>query len=221
MPESYAPLDARRQAVTIVFAGIALVSIAAVIVDVLDLAILDRLIAGEDVTDAELNADDARMRLVGLLQFAAYIAGAVVFIRWLHRAYRNVDSVAPQERRYGHGWAIGAWFVPILSLWRPKQVVNDVWRAGGGDGPGALLWFWWAVFLVSGWAGNIALRSFLNDDTPAARPPGRPRRRDRYAAAGPHRGRVGGARAPGGRARVGPSGGRARVAVPCATPPTI
>jgi hypothetical protein len=166
MPEPYVSLDGRRQAVTIVFAGIALVSVAAVIVDVLDLAILDRLIAGEDVTDAQLSADDTRMSLAGLLQFAAYIAGAVVFIRWLHRAYLNVDSVAPQERRYGHGWAIGGWFVPILALWRPKQVINDVWRAGGSDGPGALLWFWWAVFLVSGWAGNIALRSLLHDDTP-------------------------------------------------------
>jgi hypothetical protein len=166
MPESYVPLDGRRQAVTIVFAGIAVVSVAAVVIDILDVSILNRLIAGETVTDAELNADDGRMRLVGLLQFAAYIAGAVVFIRWMHRAYLNVDAVAPQERRYGHGWAIGSWFVPFLNLWRPKQIANDIWRAGGSDEPGALLWFWWAVYLVSGWAGNIALRSYLHDDTP-------------------------------------------------------
>ncbi len=42
-----------------------------------------------------------------------------------------MDAVAPTERRYGHGWAIGGWFVPILNFWRPMQVVNDVWRAGG------------------------------------------------------------------------------------------
>jgi hypothetical protein len=165
MPESYVPLDGRRQAVTIVFTLLVVVSIGAVIADALDLALLDRLIAGEEVSDSQLDADDSRMALAGLLQLVAYIAGAIVFIRWLHRAYRNVDVIARPERRYGHGWAIGAWFVPFLNLWRPKQIVNDVWRAGGSE-PGALLWFWWAVFLISGWVGNIALRSYLHDDTP-------------------------------------------------------
>ena len=165
MPESYVPLAGRRQAVTIVFAAIAVVCAAAVVVDIADLAILDRLIAGENVTDAELNADDERMRLVGLLQFAGLIAGAIVFIRWMHGAYRNVDVVAPQERRYGHGWAIGSWFVPFLNLWRPKQIANDIWRAGGSGGPGALLWLWWTVFVVSNWAANIAIRSYLSDDS--------------------------------------------------------
>ena len=166
MPASYQSLEGRRQAVTIVFAAIAVISVAAVVVDLLDIAILDRLIAGETVTDAELNADDTRMGLVGLLQFVGLVAGAIVFIRWMHRAYQNVDAVAPQERRYGHGWAaIGSWFVPFLNLWRPKQIANDIWRAGGSGGPGALLWFWWTDFVVSNWAANVAVRSYLSDDT--------------------------------------------------------
>jgi hypothetical protein len=148
-----------------VFAAVAVLSVAAVVSDVMELRLLDRLIAGEQVSDAELTSDDNRQRVIGLLQFVGYFSAAVVFIRWLHRAYHNVDAVAPQERRYGHGWAIGAWFVPILALWRPKQIVNDVWRAGGTDGPGALLWFWWAAFLLSSWAGNIAVGSYVSDET--------------------------------------------------------
>src|SRR5919108_281392 len=130
MPESYVPLDGRRQAVTIVFAGIVLVSAVAVVGDVLELRLLDRIVAGESVTAAEATSNDSRQALIGVLQIAATIAGAIVFIRWLHRAYKNIDVVARDQRRYGHGWAIGSWFVPILNLWRPKQVVNDVWRAG-------------------------------------------------------------------------------------------
>ena len=50
-----------------------------------------------------------------------------------------------QGLRYGNGWAIGAWFVPILSLVRPKQMANEIWRgsergvdlAGGEAGRGA------------------------------------------------------------------------------------
>jgi hypothetical protein len=68
------------------------------------------------VGNAELERNDARQQLVGLAQLALWIACAIAFIRWLRAAYRNVDVVAPGLRRHGHGWAIGGWFVPILSL---------------------------------------------------------------------------------------------------------
>jgi Domain of unknown function (DUF4328) len=82
---------------------------------------------------------------------------AIVFIGWLHAAYRNVDVVAPSERRFGHGWAIGSWFVPFFNLVRPKSIANDVWRAGGKDAadarPGGLLACWWGAWLL----GNFIL----------------------------------------------------------------
>ena len=31
--------------------------------------------------------------------------------------------------RYRPWWAVGAWLLPVFSLFRPKQVLNDVWRA--------------------------------------------------------------------------------------------
>jgi hypothetical protein len=170
MPENYEPLDGRRQAVTIIFILIVAASIAALVSDLLEINLLDRVIAGEDVTDAEATANDNRQGLVGLLQFVALVAGAIVFIRWLTAAYRNTDVVSPGTRRYGHGWAIGAWFVPFLNLWRPKQIVNDVWRAGGRDAsdaePGALLVWWWSAFVISNWLANIGVRSWFGDETP-------------------------------------------------------
>jgi hypothetical protein len=113
-------------------------------------------------------AGDDRQSMIGLLQFGAYIAGAIVLIRWLHGAYKNVDVVARPERRYGHGWAIGGWFVPIMNFWRPKQVVNDVWRAGGRSPedtePGWLLLLWWTAFVVGGVADRVASRLWGSAD---------------------------------------------------------
>lgn len=169
MPESYLPLGARQKAVTIVFSLIALLAVMAVVSDALELQLYDRIIAGEDVTTAEGEASDARQGAIGLAQFVFFVAGAVVFIRWLHAAYKNVDVVAPNERRYGHGWAIGSWFVPFLNLWRPKQIVNDVWRAGAatrGDAePGKLLLAWWSLWVISNWVDNVAFRLYLRNDT--------------------------------------------------------
>ena len=81
-----------------------------------------------------------------------------------------MDVVAAAERRYTHGWAIGAWFVPILNLWRPKQVINDVWRAGGRDAgdaePGWLLLSWWLLWMFADVALRIAGSRYGAAETP-------------------------------------------------------
>ena len=104
---------------------------------------------------------------MGWVQWTLWIAGAIAFIMWLYRAYQNVDATDPGRRRYGHGWAIGSWFVPILNLWRPKQIVNDVWRAGQNPGdPGFLLIAWWLLWLANGFVASSARRVYNNAGTP-------------------------------------------------------
>jgi hypothetical protein len=169
MPEHYIPLRGRVQAVTIVFVILALVCAAAVWSGVLELRLMDRIIAGGEITEAEATSNDDRQRMFGLVQFGLGIAAAVVFIRWLYAAYQNIQIVAPAERRYSPGWAIGSWFVPIMNLFRPKQMVNDVWRAGGKDvqdaQPGWLLLSWWLFWLVGNFAVNAAARSYNDAET--------------------------------------------------------
>src|SRR3712207_1026141 len=104
------------------------IDLAAVWSGLLELDLLDRLAAGEQVPPDQIDFNDTRQALIGFAQLAFYIVAAIFFIAWFHRGYRNVDAIGPQWRRHGTGWAIGGWFVPILSLWRPKQIVNDMWR---------------------------------------------------------------------------------------------
>jgi hypothetical protein len=161
----YVSLDGRLKAIKIVFPLIVAISIIAAISDASEISLLNRVIANEDVSEATLNANDSRQAVIGLAQFVLYVAGAVVFIRWLRQGYRNIDAIRAGTRRYGHGWAIWGWFVPFLNLWRPKEIINDVWRAGGTQPPALLAW-WWAAFLITGWLGNIAVRAGFSDDTP-------------------------------------------------------
>jgi hypothetical protein len=71
------------------------------------------------------------------------------------------------ERRYRTGWALGAWFVPILALFRPKQIANDIWRLRPGDQPPPLLAWWWGAFLIFSWANGFVVRAFFRGDTVA------------------------------------------------------
>jgi hypothetical protein len=166
-PGAYAPLRGRLTALKVVFGLMIAVSAVAALSDLLEILLLDRLIAGENVSDSELDNNDIRQGVAGLAQFGAWIACVVIFIMWMFRAYKNVDAVARGARRYDHGWAIGAWFVPILNLFRPKQIINDIWRAGGNQPePPALLAVWWVMWLITNWIANFGLRNAFDGDTP-------------------------------------------------------
>jgi hypothetical protein len=93
-------------------------------------------------------------------------AGGIGFLVWWYRAYSNLPGLTGHSRRYGRGWSIGAWFVPILSLFRPKQIGNDIWRGGDPKARANAQWmslpvdplvhWWWAIYLLAGFVGGIA-----------------------------------------------------------------
>ena len=170
MPASYIPLGGRVRLATIALGVMAVLCAVSIGFGFAEQRTIDRLLAGATVSDAELTAIDDRNLALLPLNIVVWIFAAFAFIRWLRAAYFNVDVVAPVERRYGHGWAIGAWFVPFLNLWRPKQIVNDVWRAGGRDvehaQPGWLLLSWWALWIFADVVLRIAGNSYAQADTP-------------------------------------------------------
>jgi hypothetical protein len=137
---------------------------------------MDRLLDGEDVAPSSLDSDDTHQLAVGVIQFAVYVAAVVFFLRWFYRAYSNLPALGA-EPRLRRGWAIAGWFVPILWLWRPKQIANDIWR---GSDPSVravhlhitktsvtpLLTVWWAAWIITGTLGFSAAR--LVWDAPTA-----------------------------------------------------
>jgi hypothetical protein len=171
------PLAGRARWATIALAAVILVDLAAIWSDWLEIDLMNRVIDGEDVPLEDLEASDDRQAVVGILQFLLLVITAFFFIRWFHAAYSNLRALGQTDLRYGTGWAIGAWFVPILNLWRPKQIANDIWR---GSDPNAapltkaswddigvplFLGAWWAAWIVSGILGNIVGRLWLSTET--------------------------------------------------------
>jgi hypothetical protein len=153
-------LESRAKWARALLVIVALLDVVAVVSDVAEYRLL-----GTDFTDDQANANDLRQGAIGVAQVALLIATAVFFIRWFQRAYDHVE-VLGGERRFGGGWATGAWFVPILNLWRPKQIANDIWHAGEPRRADAtLLGWWWAAFLSSNWLSQAAARLAFRGDT--------------------------------------------------------
>ncbi|MEU9863821.1 DUF4328 domain-containing protein [Streptomyces sp. NPDC047971] len=108
------------------------------------------------------------------LQVIVQLALTVVFIVWFHRVRKNAGVFAPDVHRGGPGWAIGAWFVPIASLWWPRSVAVGTWRAsrrdpyGDGKGEGeslAVLNWWWAFWIMTDAVSLFATSVYDDADT--------------------------------------------------------
>jgi serine/threonine-protein kinase len=112
---------------------------------------------------------------VGLVQAAWFLVTAGLWLAWNRRAYLNLPALGARRLRYRPWWAVGAWLVPVFSLFRPKQLLNDVWRASDPDLPpdqadawrgrpvAELLGWWWLAFLAS-----VLVRSVTTEAVHAA-----------------------------------------------------
>jgi serine/threonine protein kinase len=112
---------------------------------------------------------------VGAVQAAWFPVTAGLWLAWFRRAYLNLPALGARRLRFRPWWAVGAWLLPVFSLFRPKQLLNDIWRASDPDLPpdqaaswrgrpvAELLGWWWLAFVAS-----VLVRSITTDAVHAA-----------------------------------------------------
>jgi hypothetical protein len=129
------------------------------------LVLVDRLEAGEHVSDSHLEAVDALAGHLGLAYWAALALAAIGFIVWFRRAYLNLPAFGPVMADHRPSAPIVCWFIPFVNLVMPYKVASDIWvgserepeRRDPTAGSGILKW-WWAFWIGSGVLGTIVLR---------------------------------------------------------------
>lgn len=138
-------------------------------------SLLQDLSNGLDVSNNDLSSNDLRVQLISLLYLATYIISAVCFIQWFRRAYNNL--AARNRINHDEGWAAGAWFVPIICLFRPYRIMNELFEkthklitdrtgASNENNEGmAYLGIWWALWIIVGYVGNYSLKRAFKSDT--------------------------------------------------------
>ncbi|CAN5626000.1 hypothetical protein BH10ACT11_BH10ACT11_20260 [soil metagenome] len=179
MIESAEPLGERAKVAIGMVATVMLTAAVSLWADLSKYDAVSRVVDGERVSLSELQSVDDRVSTVGVVYGIALVISVVTFLLWYSRAYRNIGPLGVREPRYGPRWAVASWFIPILSLFRPKQVMNDIWRAGDPDLPRVvaslegrqvtpLLHWWWALWLLSNWVGTLAVRVSFDKANPSA-----------------------------------------------------
>ncbi len=126
------------------------------------IAILAAVQAGEDVDFADADASDMFVVWASSLTLLLTIATGAAMMCWLSRARANLPALGVDNARWGPGWAVGWWFVPIMSFFRPYQLTAEVYRASAGQPerwqmqPATVVGWWWFFWLASSIGGGIA-----------------------------------------------------------------
>ncbi|MFJ8431588.1 DUF4328 domain-containing protein [Kitasatospora sp. NPDC094019] len=168
---SHWPRDFRSPRVAALVAGVLLVlsgllAVAVLVGNLFEVRAIDMLLAdpgsaeGFDLLESLAGLEG----LVNGLSAFLLLATAVPFVVWFHRIRANADLFLPTGHRLGSGWAIGAWFTPVVALWFPWQLVVDCWRASGPIDPEGrrrtvspwLVAAWWTALIGSAGVPRIA-----------------------------------------------------------------
>ena len=131
-----------------------------------DLAEFVQVQSGKATPDQVVDSDPVQ-GIVGLLQSGLGLVTGITFLKWVYRAYKNIQGFGAENLRYSPGWAVAYYFMPVLGLVRPVQVMNEIWRASDDPRdwrrrPGSwLIGSWWALFLVYALVTQISLQLAL------------------------------------------------------------
>ncbi|GAB2598352.1 hypothetical protein GCM10027168_34180 [Streptomyces capparidis] len=71
-------------------------------------------------------ATDGFYETMAMLSGITGLATIPVFLVWFHRVRTNAEVWLPGQHRFSPGWAVGGWFVPVVNLWFPKMIIDDV-----------------------------------------------------------------------------------------------
>ncbi|MES2593334.1 MAG: DUF4328 domain-containing protein [Bacteroidota bacterium] len=83
---------------------------------------------GIAITQDAVNANQMHQKIISILNVVLLLTSSVVFLMWVYRAYDNLTKLNITSLNFTPGWAVGYWFVPIMSLFKPHTVMREIWE---------------------------------------------------------------------------------------------
>jgi len=129
--------------------------------------LLERAEQGEVIPNAEEDTLDVLESVLVVARLPLTLATAVAFCLWFYRAYKNLAFLRAPNLSFTPGWAAGAFFVPILQLFRPYQIAQETWQASDPDiltpswrraGRSWIIRCWWTFWIIESILANISMR---------------------------------------------------------------
>jgi hypothetical protein len=73
-------------------------------------------------------ANDARVEALEYTQLGITLLATVALALWMYRAYYNVHQLPRAQPRHDTSLAAWGWVIPIMNLWLPCRIMDDIGR---------------------------------------------------------------------------------------------
>ena len=114
------------------------------------------------------DANDARVQIIAIIYLITFLISAITFIQWFRRAYFNLHMKV-NHLSHTEGWAAGSWFVPIISLYMPYNIMKELYmetkelltKKGLLDSENLTtnsLGLWWTLWIINNIIGQVVWR---------------------------------------------------------------
>ncbi|NUP08747.1 MAG: DUF4328 domain-containing protein [Polyangiaceae bacterium] len=106
------------------------------------------------------DAVDERARMLQVASAVTVLSTAMAFLLFVHRTSTNVRALGARNLEYSPAWAVGCFFVPIASLWKPVAAMRELYWAAEPEHDGtswvrretpSVIGAWWVLW----WAAMI------------------------------------------------------------------
>ena len=172
--ENLRPNKQRAQTAIILICIVMVLDVVSLISSYFQYHLLQSAANGAGLSTEAATANDNREMIIGFIYGVAFLISGITFIQWFRRAYFNLH-LKVDNLKFGEGWAAGSWFTPVISIYRPYQIMKELYQKtsellmNNGDESTAnfsktLVGIWWALWIINNYLGQIIFRSSLKAD---------------------------------------------------------
>jgi len=121
----------------------------------------DQLASGT-AADQIVTAFDAMTVIIPITMISSW----VITSRWLKKLHIAATEANESAIRLKRPWVFWSWIVPVVSLWFPKNLIEDLLKANGEDDAKSLIGkdslTWWLTWVGFALVNNIGIVSTFN-----------------------------------------------------------
>ncbi len=108
-----------------------IISIISIISDIKEYKLLSDIQNGIYTSKAivmeKAQSNDKRQQEIAIVNLGISVLSLIFLFIWIHRVNHNGHLFDDSVMKISPGWSVGYFFIPILSLWKPYEILKEIW----------------------------------------------------------------------------------------------
>ena len=159
------PLAGLTKMLRVLFVIVIVITVIAILAGFYQYHSYNSLPSDVDLDEVILPADGISA-IVGLIQAGFGLFLVITFFVWIYRTNKNLGILSGEQMTFTPGWSVGWFFVPILCLYKPYQVMKEIWNVCHKNQSTnySLIGWWWFLWITSVFLARFTFKLAIKSD---------------------------------------------------------